>query len=327
MQSPLLQLADLYAPIAADLDRVRSILGRELQSDQPAVAAMCRHVSRYHGKLLRPAVLLLAGRCFGPTRDEHLTLAAVVELVHVATLVHDDVLDEADVRRAAATVNRRWGTEQAVLLGDFLISHAFYLCSSLDSQDAARVIGRTTNTVCEGEMLQVARRGDFALSESEYFDIIARKTASLIAACCLLGARFAGAHPADVRRLECYGQAVGVAFQVADDLLDLTGDEPETGKSVGRDADAGKLTLPLIHHLRCAQACVREETLRLLSRHEPDARAALRDQLRATHSLEYALDAARSQVAAALDALEGLPESEARASLTAMADFILTRRS
>lgn len=327
MESPILQLADLYAPIADDLERVRGLLRDELHTEQPAVAAMCRHVSRYHGKMLRPALLLLSGRCFGPTRDEHVTLAAVVEMVHVATLVHDDILDEADVRRGAATVNRRWGTEQAVLLGDFLISHAFHLCSSLDSQTASRLIGRTTNTVCEGEMMQVARRGDFTLTESEYFDIITRKTASLIAACCGLGARFAGADASATRSLERYGESVGVAFQIADDVLDLTGEAADTGKSVGRDADEGKLTLPVIHHLRTAEPRVRAATLRLLRQHDSATPAALREQLRTTQSVEFALDAARARIAAALDALDRLPVSDARASLTAMADFVLTRRS
>ncbi|MCG3127195.1 MAG: Heptaprenyl diphosphate synthase component 2 [Phycisphaerae bacterium] len=322
----MLQLTDLHTPVAAGLARVRQIIRDELHSDRPAVRELCAHVERYHGKMIRPTLLLLSGEAAGRVTDDHLTLAAVIEIIHLATLVHDDVLDEADVRRALPTVSRRWGNEQAVLLGDFLISHAFALCSSLDSQAASRLVGLTTNTVCEGEMMQVAQRGRLELDEPGYYDIIARKTAALIRTACVLGARHASADERTVDALGRFGQSVGIAFQIADDLLDLLGDEAETGKSTGRDLDMGKLTLPVIHHLRTADPRTRKESLTLLRSSGALARREFVERLESTESLDYARDAARSHVDAALEALTILPESDARSILRAMAEFIIDRR-
>lgn len=319
-------LTELCAPIASDLERTTAILRRELAGDLDCVNDMCRHVAGFHGKMLRPSVLLLSGRCFGPARPEHYTLAAVVELVHIATLVHDDILDESELRRGEQTVNRRWNNERAVLFGDYLISHAFHLCSSLDSQAASRAIGRTTNTVCEGEIMQVANRGNLDLTEEQYFEIIYRKTASLIETCCGLGARYAAADDDAVARLEKYGRSVGIAFQIADDVLDLVGDERETGKSLGRDAEKGKLTLPVIHHLRRCSTDERAAAVEWLHSADPAARRRLVDRLNHTESIEFARDAAQTHIRAAIDALSPLPESDARDTLRAMADFVLARR-
>lgn len=322
----MLQLTDLHTPVAAALARVRQIIRDELISERPAVREMCAHIERYHGKMIRPTLLLLSAQAAGRVADEHHTLAAVIEIVHLATLVHDDVLDEADVRRSSPTVNRCWGNEQAVLLGDFLISHAFSLCSSLDSQSASRLVGLTTNTVCEGEMMQVAQRGRLDLDEAAYYDIVSRKTAALIRTACLLGARHAGAPERVADALARFGQSVGVAFQIADDLLDLLGDEAQTGKSTGRDLDMGKLTLPVIHHLRTVAPRQREASAALLQSSGASARRELVERLESTGSIDYARDAARDRVAAALDALTILPESEARSVLRAMAEFVIDRR-
>jgi octaprenyl-diphosphate synthase len=321
-----LSLNALYAPIVDDLARSQAIFADEMISDQGFISDLCGHVRQFHGKLLRPALLLLTARACGNLTPEHHTLAAVVELVHIATLVHDDVLDEADIRRRAATVNRLWGNGRAVLMGDLLYSHAFHLCSSLESQFASRLIGATAITVCEGEMMQVANRGNLDLSEPEYLDIITRKTAVLVEACCHLGAKFAHAGEETVRALREFGRASGVAFQVVDDLLDLTGDESEVGKSLGRDLSEGELTLPLIHYLRTAPARQRTRLVTLLRSAEPQNLAAIADLLRDSQSIAYARDFARDQIAAAQQALASLPDSPARASLGAMADFVITRR-
>ena len=309
-----------------DLRRSQEILADELISDQAFISDLCAHVGQFHGKLLRPALLLLVGKACGVVRPAHHTLAAVVELVHIATLVHDDVLDEADIRRRAATVNRLWGNERAVLMGDFLYSHAFHLCSSVDSQFAARLIGQTAITVCEGEMMQVTNRGNFALTESQYFDIITRKTAALVAACCHLGARYAGAEDETVQRLCAYGTHLGVAFQIVDDLLDLTGDEAEVGKSLGRDLCEGELTLPLIHYLGEAVPARRAELLTILRGDGTTCCRDVAELLRETDSLDYARNAAAEHVAQAHMALGCLPPSAARDALAAMADFVITRR-
>ena len=167
-------LVDLYHPVAEGLEQVRRVFDDELGSEWPFVRELCEHIGQYRGKMLRPALVLLTGDASGKVSREHIVLATVVELVHMATLVHDDVLDEADLRRCVPTINRLHGNEAAVLLGDLLISHAFHLCSSLDSQYASRQIGSTTNTVCEGELMQLYHRGNLSLSVEEYFAIISR---------------------------------------------------------------------------------------------------------------------------------------------------------
>src|SRR5438093_4817321 len=214
MTTALSGLTDCIAPQLAAVDqRFRD----ELTSELPCVNALVKHVSRFRGKMLRPMLVLLSGKACGELTDAHVTIATVVEMVHMATLVHDDVLDEAELRRKGATINHLRGNEAAVLLGDYLISHSYHLCSSLDSQLASRVIARTTNQVCEGELLQTDNRNQLELDEETYFQIITRKTASLCATCCGLGATLAGATKDQIAALETYGLALGVAFQIQDD--------------------------------------------------------------------------------------------------------------
>lgn len=318
------RLAQLYLPIAADLARCDELFEQELASDVEFVRRLCAHIGAYRGKRLRPALLLLSGKVCGDLRSEHHILAAVVEMVHLATLVHDDVLDESELRRKTATVHRVWGNEPAVLVGDYLISHAFHLCSSLGSPRAARIIGATTNTVCEGELMQVAQRGNFELTEAQYLEIIRRKTASLMGACCLLGAGYAGANREQRARMQKFGQAVGMAFQIIDDVLDIAGSEEVAGKSLGRDLALGKLTLPGIHYLRAAPSQKRRESFKkLVADGDRQQIAAL---LESSGSLAYARQVARQYVEQSQRALAGLRPSPARESLAALAEFAVTRQ-
>ncbi len=317
-------LANLYEPITADLEQVCRIFDEELLSDLPIVNELCAHVRQYRGKMLRPALLLLSGRACGRVTPDHLTLAAVVEMVHMATLVHDDVLDEANIRRRVPTVNRMEGNETAILLGDYLISHAFHLCSSLDSQEASRLIGSATNTVCEGELQQVFHRGDDQLSLEQYLQIVTRKTAALTAVCCRLGARWAGAPEPVVHALEKYGLHVGIAFQITDDVLDIVGSEAQMGKTLGRDLEKRKLTLPLIHGMTQAPPDLRRR-IRMLWQGPVDP-ARLRAYLEEAGSIAYTLDRARHYVHTALRALDSIPRGgEARDILARMAQMILER--
>jgi len=319
-------LATLYEPVAADLEKVCRLFDDELFSDLPFVNALCARVRQYRGKMLRPALLLLSAKACGKLTDEHLTLAAVVEMVHMATLVHDDVLDDADVRRKRTTINRMEGNEAAILLGDYLISHAFHLCSALDSQYASQLIGATTNTVCEGELQQVHRRGDDNLTVDDYLDIISAKTAALTGACCRLGAHYAGASARAVDGLERYGLSVGIAFQITDDVLDIVGTEERMGKTLGRDLEKHKLTLPVIHCLREAPAELQRSLRAHLAAPRPQ-RQELARYLQATDSIGYALRAARGHVQTAVAALAVLPLSDARETLECMAQMILEREN
>lgn len=346
MQTRTNTLSDLTSPITTALDRVIEVFDAELRSDLPFVNELVEQVRRYRGKLLRPRLLLLTAGATGEIRREHVVLAAVVEMVHMATLVHDDVLDEAEVRRKGTTVNRLVGNEAAVLLGDYLISHAYHLCSSLASTHASRRIAAVTNTVCKGELMQIAHRGNCELTEAEYLEIIRRKTAVLTGLCCELGAWASGAPTEVVEHAAAYGIDLGMAFQIIDDLLDLTASENELGKTVGRDADLGKWTLPAIHYRDHADANGRARIITALS--EPgdktarlrgillsevaactgDREAPLRSPIDspASPAIEYATDTARSYVQSALAHLADLPPSDAKDGLTAAAEFIITRR-
>lgn len=317
-------IATLYEPIAADLHKVCQILDDELFSDLPIINDLCEEVGRFRGKMLRPALLLLAARACGSVRPQHLTLAAVLELVHMATLVHDDVLDDADLRRRHPTIHRLHGNEAAILLGDYLISHAFHLCSSLDSQYASRKIGAATNTVCEGELQQVHHRGDCSLTPEQYFQIVGAKTAALTATACHLGAYFAGAESPAVAAMEKYGLDTGVAFQITDDLLDIVGSEQSTGKTLGRDLAKDKLTLPVIHALSEASSGGRRELLALLHQPEID-RARLQELLRKTDSITFTLTVARRYIESAVASLGEIPPSDARDTLASLARMIATR--
>lgn len=322
MPSTIASLTDCIAP---QLEAVEKLFHDELGSDLKCVNALVRHVSRFRGKMLRPSLVLLSGRACGELTDAHVVVATVVEMVHMATLVHDDVLDEAELRRKGATINHLRGNEAAVMLGDYLISHSFHLCSSLGSQMASREIGRTTNEVCEGELLQIDNRNNIDLDETTYFEIISRKTAGLCATCCLLGARLSGADDKTARKLDTYGRSLGIAFQIQDDILDIVGDVAMVGKTLGIDAEKGKMTLPMIHFLRSAPAEHRLLLRSLLTEHGPDQMERIRNLILPSASIDYARDAARQLATRARAQLDTLPDTEAKRVLDVMAEFVVSR--
>jgi octaprenyl-diphosphate synthase len=323
--SPLAGLTDCIAPQLQAVDRLFST---ELQSRLECVNVLVRHVSRFRGKMLRPCLVLLSGRAAGgeaALTEAHVTIATVVEMVHMATLVHDDVLDEAELRRKGATLNHLRGNEAAVLLGDYLISHSYHLCSSLGSQFASRLIARTTNEVCEGELLQIDNRNNWELDEETYYEVIRHKTAVLCATCCLLGAKLAGASDDVVARLETFGLSLGIAFQIQDDILDIVGDANTVGKTLGIDIEKGKMTLPMIHFMRTAPREHRLLLRSLLEGKEPDKAEKIRNLILPSKSIQYARDAARAQVDRARTAIADLPDSDARQVLDLMAEFVVSR--
>jgi octaprenyl-diphosphate synthase len=286
------------------------------------VNTLCRHVERYRGKMLRPTMVFLCGQAFGPVGERHVIVAATCEMIHMATLVHDDVLDEAAVRRKGHTVNHLRGNEVAVMLGDYLISNAFHLCSRAGDPALNLRLGEVTNTLCEGELVQLSHREDLSLDERTYFEIVRRKTAVLIGACCELGAQLSGA-PADaVAALRRFGEGIGVAFQIQDDLLDLEGRQDVVGKSLGRDLEKGKLTLPVIIHLAQASGEVRERTIEAIRARDG---VALLAELTASGSLAAARSRAVELVAAARTELRHVPAGLSRDALDAAAMAIVHR--
>jgi octaprenyl-diphosphate synthase len=322
-----LALSRLFAPIAVNLAAVDRRLQHELRHSDPFIDELAQHSFRIGGKRLRPALLILAAQAVGPITDEHHTLAAVVEMVHTATLVHDDVLDDAEIRRHIDTVNARWNNQTSVLLGDYLFTHAFYLASTLDTTFGCRAIGEATNTVCEGELRQTASSGNFWLSRGEYLAIIEAKTAELCACCCRLGAHYAGGDPRIVEQLTSYGRKLGMAFQIVDDLLDLEGEEQTTGKSLGTDLAHRKMTLPLIlirdqlgkHDVSRMQGLFEES--------DPTHGGMLLEWLDESGALHNARKTAEDYAKQAALELAGLKESDAKGALADIARFVVARNA
>jgi len=325
-------LESLYDPIAEELAQVEDILRTELRSQYPFVDELVRHSFRLGGKRLRPALVLLSAKAVGKTCRDHLVLAAVMEMIHTATLVHDDVLDQATMRRHLDTVNARWGNESSVLLGDYLFTHSFYLASTLETTFACQMIGRATNTVCEGELRQIDSRGDYGLSEQAYLDIIEAKTAELCACCCRLGAHYAGASPEVEESLARFGRYLGIGFQIVDDLLDVQGDEVATGKSLGTDLEQRKPTLPLIRLLSQVDAPQRAEIIAALECGPTqrggvlEGEGALDGLFEATDCISYTRDKARWFAELARNELAQLSPGAARSVLEGIADFAVERQ-
>ncbi len=316
----------LYAPIASELTASEDLLRGELTSDDPFVDGLVKHAFRLGGKRLRPALVLLAGKATGQLKRDHVVLAAVLEMIHTATLVHDDVLDEASLRRHRETINAKNDNEASVLVGDFLFTHSFYLASSLETTYACRTIGRATNIVCAGELRQINSRGNFELTESEYLSIIEAKTAELCACCCRLGGHYAGASSAAEEALDRYGRNLGIAFQIADDMLDLIGDEESMGKSLGTDLEKQKLTLPLIRLLSQSSPDQRAEIRELLSSQNRADRSQVTLWLERGDALSYARDKARYYADLAKAETDDLPPSEARDVLVALSELVVSRQ-
>lgn len=330
--------------LTTDLAQVEACFAAELVSDLDCVNQLVTHVERYRGKMLRPTLLLASGYACSPslggqdeTTDEALIVTAtVMEMVHMATLVHDDVLDDAETRRHGDTVNFLCGNETAVMLGDYLISHAYHLCSSLDRPAISRAIAEATNTVCEGELLQLANRENWQLDEQTYFEIIRRKTASLCGVCCRLAGEIGGCGNEVVEAMYDFGEKIGIAFQIVDDLLDLVGSQDTVGKTLGRDLDKGKLTLPIIHYLNTHPdevASIADSTAGNSQnggngRHglADDNHESLRQRVLDSDSIHYARGVAEDLISQAKGCLALLEVSDARAYLAEMADAVVKRR-
>lgn len=321
--APILTLVE--ETIGRELLEAEQILIEELQSSNPYVSDVLQHITRFRGKRLRPILLLLTAQAAGGIRHEHKVLSAVVEMIHLATLVHDDVLDDAETRRHVATVNARWNNETSVLFGDYLFTHSFHLASSLDTTYGCRMIGRATNIVCEGELSQIKERGNLDLSEEAYFRIIDGKTAELTALCGHLGAHYAGAELAVVEALERYGRYLGLAFQIADDVLDLLGNERKTGKTLGSDLEKQKLTLPLIRLLNRASEADANAIRQLLLHPEEDTRDKLAPYFAQSDALAYTQQRAQRLAQDARQQLDVLPATRARRILSEIADFAVQR--
>src|SRR5262245_10109135 len=313
-----------FAPVAGDIEEADRVFDRTLATYRSPFGPLIEHLRHYRGKRLRPALLFLTARACGKVTDAHRTLAAAVEMIHTATLVHDDVLDESELRRHAPTVNAGWGNKVSILLGDMLFTHAFHLTSTVDRR-ACEIIGEATNRVCAGELRQVCERGNLALSEADYFAIIEGKTAAITECCGRLGALYAGASEEVAAKLAHFGKNLGLAFQIADDLLDLVGNEDTAGKTLGTDLEQQKLTLPVIHCLNRLPAADADSLRTAIRVGEAGLGRRVLSALEKTQSLAYARRRAEEFARAARQELECLPRGECRTLLEAMTDWSIRR--
>ena len=314
----------VYAPIAAELKQVETILQTELRSDAPFVDQLLEHSWLLGGKRIRPVFLLLSGAAVGQLTPAHFQLAAALEMIHTATLVHDDILDQADTRRHRPTANSIWGAKQSILLGDYLFTHSFHIAAKGGSCEALQMLAQASNRVCEGEMRQNAWQGDFELSESDYIRMITEKTAELCGVGCRIGALLSGASEEVVQQFETYGRNLGVAFQIIDDVLDIVGQHDQMGKTLGTDLLNQKPTLPVIH---CLENLPEDQTKQLIQFLQDPASTAqqLQVYLAKTGSIEYARLRAREHAQAAIDFAASLESNDCSQALVSLADFVQQR--
>ncbi len=312
----------LYRPVEEDLRTLLRMLAEELRADDPFLQELVSHVLRTRGKLLRPALTFLSARVVGEPPAESLNLAAAVELIHIASLIHDDIIDESTLRRGEPTANARWGNQVAVLLGDYLFAKSFHLLARIGSAEVAARMAMATVSMSQAEILQIRHGNSPHTEERIYFRIVEGKTAQLIASACASGALLAGAEEAVAERFHRFGLHWGIAFQITDDTLDLTSDPKTLGKPIGSDIRSGKMTLPLIHALRHARDGERAQLVRLIQEGDLEG---LREVLERHGSFAYARAVAHRHAQQALEALQGLPPVPARQSLIGLTEFVLAR--
>jgi octaprenyl-diphosphate synthase len=315
--------AILFSTIEQELSQVRSFMVREAATSIDTVNTLVEHVMSRSGKMLRSGLLLLSGKACGGIRDEHIEIGAIVELIHTATLLHDDVLDGATSRRGAATVSSLWGNECAVLLGDFLLSRAFVVGSRLAEPRIGQVLSETAVQICRGELRQNLERCNWDLSREGYYEIIRDKTASLFGSCCYLGGLVSEADKGELNGLCGFGLNVGMALQLTDDLLDIISDESIAGKTPGTDLLQGKVTLPVIHHLGSVGEGDRDAFIKRIS--GQIERKELIKLLEGSGSLDYTRGEAERFANKAILSLKNVRDDGAIKSLVEVARFVAMR--
>ena len=319
-------LESIRAPIAADMERVDEVIRARLDSEVVLIRTISQYIIAAGGKRLRPALVLLAANAFDADARSRHELAAVIEFIHTATLLHDDVVDESSLRRGRATANAEFGNAASVLVGDFLYSRAFQMIVEAGRLEIMKVLADATNVIAEGEVLQLLNVHDPDTDEHAYLRVIRFKTAKLFEAATQVGAILGGADARLEKALAEYGMHLGTAFQLIDDVLDYSGDLSETGKNLGDDLAEGKPTLPLIRAMESGTSGERD-----LIRHaiEHGGKADLEGVVAAIHrvgALDYARQRAREEADVAIARLEGVPDSPARESLLQLANFSVERR-
>lgn len=317
--------ADVQALVANEMDAVNALIRTRLASDVVLINQVGGHIIGSGGKRLRPILVLLAAQAAHYVGHEHIQLAAVVEFIHTATLLHDDVIDESDLRRGRKTANAVWGNAASVLVGDFLYSRTFQLMVELERMRVMKILADTTNAIAEGEVLQLLHINNPDTDEAAYLRVIERKTAVLFSAATRLGAVLGGLPPEQEEALACYGMHLGFAFQIADDVLDYISDSDTLGKNIGADLAEGKPTLPLIYAIQCSPPEQAASMRHALKNGGLDSLQNIVTAIQDCGALELSHAKALGYAKSAKNALQVLPDSKARDALLALADYAINR--
>ncbi|MGK0499536.1 MAG: octaprenyl-diphosphate synthase [Oceanicoccus sp.] len=318
-------MQDIRETVASEFEAVNQLIIDQLHSDVPLVENIGHYIVDAGGKRLRPMLALLAGGACNKITEQHITLAALIEFIHTATLLHDDVVDISTLRRGRPTANAEWGNAPSVLVGDFLYTRAFQLLVSIGNMDVMTLLADTTNAIAEGEVLQLTKAGDASTSEADYFQVIRNKTAVLFAAAAAGGAILAGADKSNVDKYYQYGLELGLAFQLIDDVLDYEGDAQEMGKNVGDDLAEGKPTLPLIHAIQTGSIEQAELIRQAIRDKNIDNINAVVSTVKDCKSLDYARQRASECSEAAIKTLSNNNDNPYTQSLLKLARLSVDR--
>ena len=320
------QLNEYTQPIKADLDDFDQKLHDHLRGDSPLITSIAQHLLRTKGKRIRPAFLFLSSRAADNFTENTVDCSLAIELIHTATLLHDDVVDESDLRRGQETVNSQWTNLISVLMGDYLFAKAFRIMVEPESVELMRAVAKATERVSVGELRQIEETGNYSLSEEEYLTIIADKTASLFNISCEVGPILGNSSKRERQKFSQFGEKIGIAFQIADDLLDFTGDPAVTGKEPGNDVITGKLTLPLIYALKKVGKNSQKEIINYLQKSKESVNfKKVYKFVRENGGIEYAYQRAQQIGEEGLEAVSSLEMSEYRDCLVNMVQFTIAR--
>ena len=320
-----MQIDEVRALVARDMSVVNDLILERLRSQVTLVNRLGHYIIDSGGKRLRPLLVLLSARAFGYAGPFHVNLAAVIEFIHTATLLHDDVVDASELRRGQETANAVWGNEASVLVGDFLYTRAFQMMVEVGSLPVMDILAETTNVIAEGEVRQLLNCHDPEVTEARYLEVVEAKTAKLFEAGSRLGPVLAGAAPSAERAMSAYGMRLGTAFQLVDDMLDYRSSPEERGKNIGDDLAEGKPTLPLIHAMRAGTPGQAALVRRAIEEGGREQLGPILEAIESTGALAYTLRVAREQADRAIAALEGVPDSPYKEALRALAEFSVRR--
>ena len=323
-----MEIQDVFAAYKDDIKKIEATLDKEIISDVSLIPEVAHHLIDSGGKRFRPLLLLISAGLCGYNGKNRFLMAAVLEFIHTATLFHDDVIDQATVRRGKTSANNIWGNAASVLVGDFLYSKSFTLMTKIGNMAILEMMSRITNIMSEGEVFQLMKCGDVNLTEEEYLTIIEKKTAVLLSAACAAGAILGSASPVKIEALEQFGYKIGKAFQITDDTLDYMAQEQEFGKAIGKDLEEGKMTLPLIYTLKQCSGEEREKASRLLADKEKNANTTefVFSLIQKYNGVNYSLQTAARYISEARSQLSIFSDCLQKEQLNAVAEYILTRR-